>query len=255
MQDSGWLNKVISGAPGCGNFRTETLVRFANVLELSARDRKRLAEAANRPLARFDTPVTSGALEAISMRRAILLISAHPIREAIENISAVVSGVPQVSMRLSRVFGAHDIILRTTVPPKHLVMPDVVDRIRTALPSTETDTLIVRDDLRFVAGGQPASAARPKAQGRSAYVFLRNALDGHDALIASMIEAARPLGATLLTAAILVGRFDGVAEISVNRLDHLDLFVQTLKGSLTRGTVTVTYPTVQLFHEVVQTRW
>ena len=255
MQDPGWLNKVIGGAPGCGNFRTETLVRFANVLELTAGDRKRLAQRAGRPVAPFNVPVISKSLETISMRRAVLLISADRIREAAETIGAVVSHVPRVSMRLSRVFGAHDIILRVTVPPDHLVMPDIVDRIRNSLPTIATDTLIVRDDVAFVAGSQEASTLRSKDPQRSAYVFLRNARDHHDDVIASMLDAARPLGTVILTAAILVGRFDAVAEISVERLHHLDAFVQTLKRSLTGSPGTITYPTVQVFQELTQTQW
>jgi hypothetical protein len=256
MQDPAWLNKVISGAPGCKNFRTETLVRFANVLSLSIGDRKRLARVADRPFALFAPAVLSRSLDTISMRRALLLRSAQQPHEAAEAVKALVSDVPKVSLRLSRVFGVHDMILRVTIPPGSLVLPDVVDRVRYSVASITTDTLLLRDDLKLVVHGPQTKTLSKFEERRSAYVFFENASSSsHDKLIAAMIEAARPLAITLLTAAVLVGRFDAVAEIAVDRLNYLDGYIRNLGLSLPKAPTTVTYPAVQVLQELSNTQW
>jgi hypothetical protein len=256
MRDPGWLNKVISGAPGCHNFRTETLVRFANVLGISSQDRRRLAKLAERPFAAFAQTATSPSLEAISMRRAVLLMSTSQPLDAAFTIRMLTAAVPNISLRLSRVFGVHDMILRVTTPPNHLVLPDVVDRLRRSEGSITSDTLLMRDDLKFVGQGFHKPSV-PKAESRRvAYVFLRNTGSvGHNEVVDSMIQAATPLAITLLTAAVLVGRFDAVAEIAVERLNHLDEFVHTLRRSLSLALATVTYPTVRVLQETESTAW
>lgn len=255
MQDPGWLNKVISGAPGCMNFRTETLVRFANVLSMSVKDRKRLARTAGRDFAPFAPLSASSSLETISMRRAVLLMTAHQPADTGHAIRNLVSDLPKVSLRLSRVFGAHDMILRVTTPPGNLVLPDIVDRVRYSDGTIRTDTLLMRDDLQFVARGYSGGSSRNDSS-RIAYVFLNNTGSfGHEEIIAAMIDAAVPLAINLLTAAILVGRFDAVAEISLDRLNHLDTYIQSLRRSLARTPTTVTYPSVQILHETDETAW
>jgi hypothetical protein len=255
MQDPGWLNKVISGAPGCMNFRTETLVRFANVLSLSVKDRKRLARAAARDFAPFAPLSASSSLETISMRRAVLLMTAHQPSDAAYAIRTIVSDLPKVSLRLSRVFGAHDMILRVTAPPGNLVLPDIVDRVRHSDGAIRTDTLLVRDDLQFVARGYSGGSSRNDSS-RIAYVFLNNTGSfGHAEIIAAMIDAAVPLAINLLTAAILVGRFDAVAEIALDRLNYLDTYIQSLRRSLAREPRTITYPSVQTLYEADKTAW
>jgi hypothetical protein len=255
MQDPGWLNKVISGAPGCANFRTETLVRFANVLSVSVKDRKRLARAAGRDFASFAPLSVSSSLETISMRRAVLLMTSHQPSDAAYAIKNLGSDLPKVSLRLSRVFGAHDMILRVTTPIGRLVLPDIVDKVRYSGGATRTDTLLVRDDLQFVARGYGGGASRNE-RSRIAYIFLNNTGSfGHDQIITAMIDAAAPLAIDLLTAAILVGRFDAVAEISLDRLNHLDMFIQSLRRSLAGEPTTTTYPSVQILYEADKTAW
>lgn len=260
-KEGSWLSHATSSAVGIGNVRTDDLVKFANFMGLDPRERRRLARAAGRGATDLlQNPIEVSRRPSMSMRHAILLSRADRPREAEERIYRTASASTGFSVRMTRVLGAYDVILRLSAPRGSQVL-ELMDRIRATGMFGTTDTLLLRDDLRTVRRGLSdveslhqgkASAARSRYR-NAAYVLFETDTDlRHDDLIDSVIEGQSSPGVALLTAAVLLGRFDAVAEVTFERFEHLDSYLLAVKRGLSPSPTTVTFPAISPFMEIGQ---
>jgi hypothetical protein len=238
--DVKWLEKAMRGIRAYQRPPAARLKTLCDAWNLSAAERYELAVAAGLDAESLSPAVKIGLAreQLLTLQRGFILVKApHRTADtaaAVESADAasrigVVAERQGAAVRLARVFGEHDMALRVSVQKGTVV--EFCDQLHTdsrlqyLIHSTET--LIIRDDLQY----RIAADSTSELAGRSylAYVFLE-ASDPFPS--SSIVEGAHQIaqhqGLGLLTAAVVIGRFDVCCEVRVNDINELQKFTGAL---------------------------
>ncbi len=206
-----------------------TLLKIAAAMGLDPSERKELEQVVvGYPRANLcETRAEPLVLDRVSMRRGVLLLTAPTD----PHLLPLNSAQHEVATRTGVVFGWHDVVVRITTPESRSVL-DYADELFGSNDLRTIETILLRDDLPTYIDQAFSVEGLDTGDYYWAVIFVQalgtpTKVEVRDLFSETASEPDLQGGIHLLTAAVVVGRFDTVVEVLAANLLKLQAYVRS----------------------------